>query len=73
MRARSPSSSRMGSRTSKIEIGLGALNVEYDHFMNECLNLIPKDSDRENNGARSVYLHLADSDTGSDMEQYLNI
>ena len=41
--------------------------------MNECPNLIPKDSERESDGARSVSLHLADSDTGSDMEQYLNI
>ena len=42
--------------------------------MNECPNLVPKDSDRESDGARSVSLQiLADSDTGSDMEQYLNI
>ena len=34
---------------------------EYDHFVNECLNLIPKDSDRESDGTRSVSLHLADS------------
>ena len=46
---------------------------EYDHFANECLNLIPKDSDRESDGVRSVSLYLADSDTGSDTEQYLNI
>ena len=46
---------------------------EYDHFVNECSNLIPEDSDRESDGMRSVSLHLADSDTGSDMEQYLNI
>ena len=41
--------------------------------MNECLNLIPKDSDRESDGTRSVSLPLADGDTGLDMEQYLNI
>ena len=46
---------------------------EYDHFANECLGLVPKDSDRESDGARSISLHLADSDTGSDTEQYLNI
>ena len=41
--------------------------------MNECPNLIPKDLDKESDSARSVSLHLADSDTGLDMEQYLNI
>ena len=41
--------------------------------MNECPNLIPEDSDKESNSVRSVSLHLADSDTGLDMEQYLNI
>ena len=46
---------------------------EYDHFVNECQNLIPNDSDKESDGTMSVSLHLADSDTGSDMEQYLNI
>ena len=46
---------------------------EYDHFENECSNLILKDSDRKSDGTRSVSLHLADSDTGSDTEQYLNI
>ena len=46
----------------------------HDHFANECPNLVPKDSDRECNGARSASLQiLADSDTGSDAEQYLNI
>ena len=46
---------------------------EYDHFANECPNLVPKDSDRESDGTRSISLHLADSDTGSDTDQYLNI
>ena len=46
---------------------------EYNHFENECLNIVPEDSDRESDGTRSMSLHLADSDTGSDMEQYLNI
>ena len=46
---------------------------EYDHFANKCLNLVPKDSDMESDGAKSISLYLADSDTGSDVEQYLNI
>ena len=46
---------------------------EYDHFANECPNLVPKDSDRESDGARTIPLYLAGSDTGSDTEQYLNI
>ena len=46
---------------------------EYDHFANECPNLVPDSSDRESDSARLVSLHLADSDTGSDTEQYLNI
>ena len=32
------------------------------------LNLVPEDSDRESDGTRSISLHLADSDMGSDME-----
>ena len=27
---------------------------EYDHFVNECPNLVPEDSDRESDGARSA-------------------
>ena len=46
---------------------------EYDHFANECPNLIPEDLDKESDSARSISLHLADSDTGLDTEQYLNI
>ena len=46
---------------------------DYDHFVNECLNLISKDSDRESDGMMSVSLHLVDSYIGSDTEQYLNI
>ena len=42
---------------------------EYDHFANECPNLVPKDSDRDSDGARSALLQiLADSDMGSDVE-----
>ena len=36
-------------------------------------NLIPEDSDKESESAQSISLHLVDSDTGSDAEQYLNI
>ena len=49
----------------QIEIGSGVSN--------ECPNLIPDNADRENDSARSMLLHLVDSDTGSDLEQYLNI
>ena len=28
------------------------------HFVNECPNLVPKDSDRESDGARSISLTL---------------
>ena len=73
-RARSPSSSRLSSRTSMNRDRVRCFKCkEYDHFANECPNLVPVDSDRESVGARSISLHLADSDTGSDTEQYLNI
>ena len=59
----------------QIEIGSGVSNVEsmITLYANECPNLIPEDLDKESNSARSVSLHLADSDTGLDTEQYLNI
>ena len=70
---RSPSSSRSGSRTSTNRDRIRCFKCrEYDHIVNECPNLIHEDLDKESNSARSVSLHLADSDTGSDMEQYLN-
>ena len=73
-RARSPSSSRSSSRTSMNRDRVQCFKCrEYDHFANECPNLVPKDSDRESDGTRSISLHLADSDMGSDVEQYLNI
>ena len=73
-RGRSPSSSRSESRTSTNRERIRCFKCrEYDHFVNECLNLIREDLDRESDSARSVSLHLEDSDTGSDMEQYLNI
>ena len=73
-RSRSPSTSRLGSRTSTNRDRIRCFKCrEYDHFANECPNLIPDNADRENDNTRSVSLHLADSDTGLDMEQYLNI
>ena len=73
-RSRSPSSSRLGSRTSTNRDRIRCFKCrEYDHFANECPNLIPDNSDRESDSAGSVSLHLADSDTGSNVEQYLNI
>ena len=75
MRARSESSSRSSSRTSTNRDRVQCFKCrEYDHFVNKCQNLVTKGSDRESDGARSASLQiLADSDTGSDMEQYLNI
>ena len=73
-RGRSPSSSRSGSRTSTNRDRIRCFKCrEYDHFANECPNLIPEDSDKESDSARSVSLHLADMNTGLDMEQYLNM
>ena len=72
--SRSPSSLRLGSRTSMNRDSIRCFRCrEYDHFANECPNLIPDNKDRESDSARSVSLHLMDSDTGSDVEQYLNI
>ena len=69
MRARSESSSQSRSnlRTSTNRDRVQCFKSrEYDHFANECPNLVPKDSDRESDGARSASLQtLADSDTGS--------
>ena len=77
MRARSESSyrSRSNLRTSTNRDRVQCFKCrEYDHFANECPNLIPKDSDRESDGARLASLQiLADSDTGLEVDQYLNI
>ena len=73
-RGSSPSSSRLGSRNSTNRDRIRCFKCrEYDHFANECPNLIPEDLEKESESARSISLHLADSDTGLDMEQYLNI
>ena len=77
MRASSESSSRSrsNSRTSTNRDRVQCFKCrEYDHFANECPNLVPNDSDRESDGARSASLQiLAYSDMGSEVEQYLNI
>ena len=73
-RGRLPPSSRSGSRASTNRDRIRCFKCrEYGHFANECPNLITEDLDKESNSARSVSLHLADSDTGLDTEQYLNI
>ena len=77
MRFRSDSSSR--SRSS-LRVSTNRDRVrcfkcrEYDHFANECTNLVIEDLDRECDSARQASLWvLTDSDTGSEVEQYLNI
>ena len=73
-RSQSPSSSRSRSRTSTNRDRIRCFKCrEYDHFASECPNLFPDSSDREKESARSVSLHLTDSDSGSDTERYLNI
>ena len=72
--SRSPSSSRSRSRTNTNRDRIRCFRCrEYDHFANECPNQATDDSDKESDSARSVSLHLADSETGSDVEQSLNI
>ena len=77
VRARSESSSRSrsNSRASTNRDRFQCFKCrEYDHFANECPNLVSKDSDRESDSARLASLQiLADSDTGLEVEQYLNI
>ena len=77
MRARSESSSRSRSnlRASTNRDRVRCFKCrEYDHFANECPNLVPRDSVRKSDGARLASLQiLADSDTGLEAEQYLNI
>ena len=69
-----PSSSRSRSRTNTNRDRIRCFRCrDYDHFANECPNQATDDSDKESDSARSVSLHLADSDTGSDVEQCLNI
>ena len=76
MRARSESSSRSrsnsGTSTNRDRVWCFKCR-EYDHFANECPNLVPNDLDRESDGASASLQILADSDTGLEVEQYLNI
>ena len=70
---RSPSSSRLGSRTNTNRDRIRCIKCrEYDHFANEYPNQTLDSSDRDSDSARSLSLHLADSDTGLDMDHYLN-
>ena len=72
--SRSPSSSRSRSRTNTNRDRIRCFRCrEYDHFANECPNQATDDSDKESDDARSLSLHLADSDVGSDVEQCLNV
>ena len=69
----SPSSSRSRLRTNTYRDRIRCFRCrEYDHFANDCPNQATDDSDKESDSARSVSLHLADTDTGSDVEQCLN-
>ena len=58
----------------QIEIGLGVSNVESMTTlpMNVLIWFLIIQTGKSDS-ARSISLHLADSDTGSDTEQYLNI
>ena len=77
MRTRSDSSSRsqLNSRVSRNRDRVRCFKCrEYDHFANECPNLVIEESDRERDSKRQASLQiLADSDTGLEVEQYLNI
>ena len=69
----SPSISRSRSRTNTNRDSIRCFRCrKYDHFAHDCPNQATDDSDKESDSARSVSLHLADSDTGSDVEQCLN-
>ena len=47
---------------------------EYNHFANECPNLVIEDLGRESDGAKQASLQiLADSDAGSEVEQYVHV
>ena len=53
----SSSRSRLNSRASTNRDSVQCFKCrEYDHFVNECPNVVPKDSDRESDGARSASL-----------------
>ena len=74
MRSPSSSRSRSGSRTSMNRDRVRCFRCrEYDHFARDCPNLPSDNSEGENNDATGSLQVLADSDVGSDVEQYLNI
>ena len=77
VRARSDSSSRSKSnlRVSTNRDRVRCFKCrEYDHLANQGPNLVIEDLDRESDSARQASLQiLADSDTGLEVEQYLNI
>ena len=69
-----PSSSRSGSRISTHRVRIRCFKCrEYDHFANECPNQTVDSLDRDSDSARSASLCLANSDTGSDTDHYLNM
>ena len=74
-RSRSTSSSRSRSRTNKNRDRIRCFRCrEYDHFANECPNQVTDDSGKESDDARSLSLHLTDSDMEvTDVEQCLNV
>ena len=77
MRVRSDSSSRSRSN-SRASTNRDMVKYfkcrEYDHFANECPNLVIEGSDIKSDSARQSSLQiLTDSNTGSEVEQYLNI
>ena len=77
MRTRSDSSSRSQSN-SRVSTNRDRVRCfkcrEYDHFANECPNLVIDDSERESDSAGQTSLQiLADIDIGLEVEQYLNI
>ena len=73
--SRSPSSSRSRSRTNTNRDRIRCFRCrEYDHFANECPNQATDDSGKESDDARSLSLHLTDSEMEvMDVEQCLNI
>ena len=68
VRARSDSSSRSrsNSRVSTYRDRVKCFKcVEYDHFANECPNLVIEDSDRESDSARQALLQILADRFGS--------
>ena len=74
-RSDSSSRSRLNSRVSTNRDRVRSFRCrEYDHFANECPNLVIEDSDRKSDSARQASLQiLEDSDISLEVEQYLTI